>query len=464
MLPYPYHMPDTAEESTMQQAPTRPSTGWAWYATILLTVAYTFSFVDRQVLNLLVIPIKQDLDLSDTSISFLQGLAFAIPYVLMSVPIGRLVDKFNRVLVLIGGIVVWSVATFACGMSSSYTQLLMARVGIGAGEASVTPAAWSLLADYFPEEKLARPVSFFLMGPYLGAGLALIGGAEVISWSASLGDISLPLIGPLTSWQFTFVIVALPGALIAALMFSLPQPHHARHNTTVATAPGWGEIWDYFRQHARIYVAVLLGVPFLVVILYGLQGWVPTILVRVYGWELADAGRVYGTIALFAGSAGVLSGPVVGAWLQRAGFADYPLRLAAGAALAIVLSLVTLPWQTEASGALLCIGAASFFVTLPLALMTFVTQMVTRPDMRGVFAGLFVVGTNVFGLGLGPTLVAVTTDYVLRDVNQVHTALTLVAMVVAPIAMALLISGMRALGAWQREQQARPSVPAGASP
>ena len=146
----------------------RPVAWVAWYATVVLTLAYTFSFVDRQVLNLLVQPIKQDLQLTDTSISFLQGLAFVIPYVLMSVPIGRLVDKFNRILVLIGGVLVWSVATFACGMSSTYSQLLIARMGVGVGEASVTPAAWSLLADYFSPEKLARPVSFFLMGPYLG--------------------------------------------------------------------------------------------------------------------------------------------------------------------------------------------------------------------------------------------------------------------------------------------------------
>jgi MFS family permease len=100
----------------------RPGTAAAWYATVILTLAYTFSFVDRQVLNLLVEPIRHDLGLSDTSISFLQGLAFVIPYVLMSVPIGRLVDKFNRILVLIAGVLFWSVATFGCGVAGNYGQ------------------------------------------------------------------------------------------------------------------------------------------------------------------------------------------------------------------------------------------------------------------------------------------------------------------------------------------------------
>ena len=429
----------------------RPAAAVAWYATFVLTLAYTFSFVDRQVLNLLVEPIKQDLQLSDTRISFLQGLAFVIPYVLVSVPIGRLVDKFNRIVVLIVGVLVWSVATFSCGAANNYVQLLGARMGVGVGEASVTPAAWSLLADYFSPEKLARPVSFFLMGPYLGGGLALIGGAAVMDWSASFGEVSLPVLGTLRTWQLTFIAVAVPGLAIAALLASIPNPARQKVGEPAAAAPSWGEVWGYLRAHSRIYLAVLLGVPFLVVVLYGLQGWVPTILVRVYGWDLADAGRTYGTLALLAGSAGVISGPVVGGWLKARGHADYPLRLGTGAAVAVVLSMITLPLQTSGTGALVCIGFASFFVTLPLALMTYVTQTVTPADMRGVLAGMFVVGTNVIGLGLGPTLVAATTDYLLGDPNQVHISLTIVSVVFAPISMLLLGSGMRALAVWQEQ-------------
>ncbi|HEY5680187.1 MAG TPA: MFS transporter [Pseudomonadales bacterium] len=436
----------------------RPGTAAAWYATVILTLAYTFSFVDRQVLNLLVEPIRHDLGLSDTSISFLQGLAFVIPYVLMSVPIGRLVDKFNRILVLIAGVLFWSVATFGCGVAGNYGQLMAARMGVGVGEASLTPAAWSLLADYFPPDKLARPVSFFLMGPYLGAGLALIGGAAVIDWAASIGELSLPVLGSIRAWQFTFMMVALPGVLIAALLAMLPNPQRQREAGDAEPAPGWSEVMRFMKRHARIYLAVLLGVPFLVVVLYGLQGWVPTILVRVYGWDLASAGRIYGTLALVAGSAGVLSGPVVGGWLKRRGYADYPLRLATGAAAAVALSMVTLPFQTSGAGALVCIGLASFFVTLPLALMTFVTQTVTPRNMRGVLAGFFVVGTNVIGLGLGPTLVAATTDYVLGDPGKVHVSLMIISVCVAPVAMLLLWSGMRALGEWERQNQGSPDV------
>ena len=433
---------------------TWPAARVGWYATILLTLAYTFSFVDRQVLNLLVEPIKQDLSLTDTSISFLQGLAFVIPYVLMSVPVGRLVDKFNRIAVLVGGVLIWSITTFACGMASSYAQLLIARMGVGTGEAAVTPAAWSMLADYFPPDKLARPVSVFLMGPYLGGGLALIGGAEVLDWATSVGQITLPIIGDVATWQFTFMAVALPGVLIVALLSTMTDPARQQTSTEALTTPPWRDVFAFIRSEARIYLAVLVGVPFVIVILYGLQGWVPTILVRVYGWDLADAGRIYGTIALVSGSAGVLCGPVLGNWLKRRGFEDYPLRVGVIGAVGIMLSICSLPWQTTGTSALVCIGLASFFVTLPLALMTLVLQIVTPNEMRGVVAGIFVVSANVLGLGLGPTLVAATTDYILADPNRVHISLTVVSMTVAPIAMLLIMSGMRAMNDWGVRQNA----------
>ncbi|MEQ9001983.1 MAG: MFS transporter, partial [Pseudomonadales bacterium] len=360
----------------------------------------------------------------------------------------RLVDTFNRIAVLIGGVLAWSVATFACGLSASYVQLLAARMGIGAGEASVTPAAWSLLADYFPPDKLARPVSFYLMGPYLGAGLALIGGAHVIDWVGETGRVNVPLLGSMAAWQITFMAVALPGVVIAALLATLPSPPRRQLAGAPLETPSWNAVIAFVRSQWRIYVAVLLGVPFLVVILYGLQAWVPTILVRVYGWSLGDAGRIYGTIALVAGSLGVLSGPVAGGWLERRGHADFPLRLGAYAAVAVMLAMGSLPWQTSGAGALVCVALASYFVTLPLALMAYVTQMVTPNTMRGVLAGLYVVCTNVIGLGLGPTLVAVTTDYVVGDPARVHVSLTLVTMVVAPVALVLMVSGMAAFRVW----------------
>ena len=425
-----------------------PSARTGWYATIIMLVAYTFSFVDRQVLNLLVEPIKADLDLTDTRISFLQGFAFAIPYIVMSIPLGRLVDKFNRIAVLIGGVLVWTVATFSCGISQTYSQLMYARMFVGAGEASVAPAAWSLLADYFPPEKLARPTSIFLMGPYLGGGLALIGGATVIDWFA-VNDLSgIPIIGALNHWQFTFIAVALPGVLIAASLLTIKTPERRHHSDAEQQSNNWGDVWQFLKNNSRIYISVLLGVPFLVVVLYGLQGWVPTMIVRVYGWDLSDAGRIYGILLLITGSSGVVLGPILGQWLLKKGRGDYPLRVGVVGAAGITICMVLLPFQETAVGAIICVSAASFFVTLPLALMTFIIQTVTQANMRGVVTGMYVATSNIMGLALGPTLVAATTDYILRDPMQLNLSLSIVSATVAPIALILLASGMKPLANW----------------
>ncbi len=421
-----------------------PSEARGWLVTFILLIAFTFSFVDRQVLNLLVEPIRQDLQVSDTQISFLQGLAFALTYILMSVPIGRMVDRFNRVHIMIGGVLVWSATTIACGLSKNYTQLLFARFGVGAGEAALTPAAWSVLADYFRPARLSRPISVYLMGPYLGAGIAMIAGAEVLDWSRSVDQVVLPLIGVVAPWQATFIAVGLPGVLVVALLATIREPARKGRQATQSEVPPWSEVWRYLMANKRVYAALHLGVPFIVVMLYGLQGWTPTILLRVYEWDLADAGRTYGVVALVAGSSGVLTGPFVARFLARRGHLDAPLKVAVFGALMATLSLASLPFQPTGELALVSIGLASFSVTLPLALITTVMQEVTPNNMRGVVNGLYVVTTNVLGLALGPTLVAATTDYVFADPLAVAKSLALVSLVVGPIAIWLLNQGRAA--------------------
>lgn len=420
-----------------------PSAIEGWVVTLLLLVAFTFSFVDRQVLNLLVEPIRLDLQVSDTQISFLQGLAFAVTYILMSVPLGRMVDKYNRVGIMIGGVLIWSATTVACGLSRTYSQLLFARFGVGAGEAALTPAAWSVLADYFRPTKLALPISVYLMGPYLGAGLAMIAGAEVLDWSREVQEVSLPIVGVVAPWQATFIAVGLPGVLIAGLLATIREPKRKGRQGALREVPGWRAVLRYMWQRKKVYAALHLGVPFIVVMLYGLQAWTPTILLRVYGWDLADAGRIYGTLALVTGSAGVLSGPVLSRYLLGRGVLDAPLRVAVLGAGMATLSLATLPFQSSGAMALVSIGCASFFVTLPLALITTVMQEVTPNNMRGVVNGMYVVTNNVLGLALGPTLVAASTDYVFQDTMAVAKSLALVAVFVGPIAVYLLNQGRR---------------------
>ncbi len=418
-----------------------PNPAYGWYVTGVLLLAYTFSMLDRQVLNLLVEPIRADLDISDTQIGLLQGAAFVLTYVAMSVPVGRLVDGYNRVVIMIGGLLFWSSATIACGLSRTYPQLFAARLGLGAGEATLTPAAWSVLSDYFRPEKLPLPISVYLMGPYLGAGIALIAGAEVLEWTASIGQINLPLIGELAPWQFTFIAVGLPGFAIAALLLSVREP--VRQNRERIEAPPWREVAQFLTRHWRIYLALLVGAPCLIISLYGLQGWVPAIMMRVHGWDEIQTGRYYGPIALIAGSVGVLSGPWIARFIRAVGQGDQTLRIAMAASLAAPASLCLLPLQSDAAYALGCIFLGSYFVAMPLALITSAMQAVTPNNMRGLVAGMYVVTANVIGLGLGSVLVAISTDYLFADTEAVAWSLALVSAVTGLLAAGLLAQGHR---------------------
>jgi len=418
----------------------------AWWALLLLTATYTFSFIDRQIINLLVDPIRADLSLSDSQVSFLQGLAFVLPYVILSIPLGRIVDRANRIRVLVFGILIWTVSCVTCGLAKNFWQLGVARMGVGAGEASVTPASWSLLADFFPENKRALPVSIFLMGPYLGAGLSLILGAEVVGWASGLGAIELPMVGALAPWQLTFMLVALPGLLMAFLLPLLREPPRTQRLTQTAEPLSWGDVANYVWPRRRVFGAYLLGAPFIVLVLYALQAWVPSLLIRVHGLEIVDAGLYYGTIALLAGSAGVLSGPVAARWLATyMDPARAPLITSIWSTSLLIPVLVGAGLAESLSWALALITGASYLVTFPLAVFATGLQSASPNEMRGLMAGCFVLSTNLIGLALGPTSVALASDYIFESTQAVGSSLALVGATVLPMAVLLLWRGLSAV-------------------
>jgi MFS family permease len=430
----------------MQNTEKAVSQSAAWWALLLLTATYTFSFIDRQIINLLVDPIRGDLSLSDSEVSFLQGLAFVLPYVLLSIPIGRIVDRANRIRVLVIGILVWTVSCLSCGLSRNFWQLSLARVGVGGGEASVTPASWSLLADYFPEEKRALPVSLFLMGPYLGAGLSLILGAEVIAWASSVGEVSLPLVGALAPWQLTFMLVALPGLCMALLLPLLTEPVRGERLTTSKDAISWREARAFIWPRRGLFGAYLLGAPFIVLVLYALQAWVPSLLIRVHGLEIAEAGRAYGAIALLAGSAGVLSGPVASRFLARRGCGERaPLITAMISTLILIPFMVAAGLAPSPTLALILVAGASYWVTFPLALFATGLQNASPNELRGLMAGCYVLTTNLIGLALGPASVALVSDYIFEDAQAVGKSLALVGTVFLPMAALLIWRGLKAM-------------------
>ena len=425
----------------------RTSNTYGWYVAFILLIGFTFSFIDRQVLNLLVVPIQNDLNITDTQISALQGLAFVITYVGLCVPIGRIIDKTHRVSVMIIGLLIWSAATIACGFSKNYISMFIARMGIGAGESTVHPGSISILGDYFDSDKIASPMSIYLLGPYLGAGIAMIFGAQVLDWTSQMdSNFILPLVGEVAPWQLTFIAVGLPGVLVACLFLTIREPKRRIQEIESQEAPSFKKIAEYIKNNWQVYGAIIIGNSCLIILLYGLQSWVPTMLLRVYEWDLIQSGRVYGLIAMLAGSAGVLSGPFVLKLMSKNNIDAPHFKLAIFGISMASLSLVLLPFQANVNIALIFVTLASFFVTLPLAGTSSAMVIVSPNRIRGVITGIYVVVTSVFGLVLGPFLVASSTDFIFQDPNAVAKSLALVSVLIGPVGIFFMLKGVDAFG------------------
>jgi len=197
---------------------TKRSYAYEWYVVVICMLAYIFSFVDRQILALMIEPIKHDLQLSDTQFSLLHGLAFSLFYAVMGIPIALLADRYSRPKIIAIGVAFWSLATAACGLSRSFAHMFLARIGVGVGEAALSPATYSMLSDMFPRDKLGRAVGIYSIGSFIGGGMAFLIGGYVINLLKSVDSVVVPWVGAMRPWQVTFFIVGLPGLLVALLI------------------------------------------------------------------------------------------------------------------------------------------------------------------------------------------------------------------------------------------------------
>jgi len=393
-------------------------------------------------INYLVVPIKEDMGLTDFEISFIQGWGFVLAYVIFSIPFGRIVDKVNRVRVLIGGIVIWSVATAACGFSKNSWQLVLSRSGVGAGEAALTPASWSIISDLFPVERRSFPMSIYLMGPYIGQGLSLLFGAQILRiYNEPVTLFESMIIQP---WQIIFLIIAVPGIILGLFMFTLKDPERKEvltgdreENESIK------EVFSYVIKNIGAYMPLLVGSAFIIVLLYGLQSWVPTFLHRIHGWEHTRIGDQYGLVALFAGSLGVISGPVFERYLTKLNFNPPIIILCIITSLALTIfgPITFLALNSEV--VLIGIFITSFFITFPLALFATSLQNITPNQYRGVVSGLYVFTVNIVGYGLGPMVVAFFTDKVFKSEMAIDLSMATMFLICGPISFFIFYFGRK---------------------
>lgn len=390
-------------------------------------LAYVFSFLDRQIISLLVEPLKRQMALSDTDISLLQGLSFAIFLANAGLPIGRWIDIWRRTAIIAIGMAIWSAMTAASGFAGSFGTLLILRMGVAIGEATLTPAAHSLIADAVPGERLGFALGLYGTGTFLGLGVAYLGGAAVLS---ALPQSGLVYLSGFTfqPWQAVFLAIGLPGLLVAAIMALVPEPPR---RTGQARMP-MKDVVAFFCRHLPTVLLFNLNVAFAAMMSYALSAWMPSVLIRTFGWSAARAGAAFGTVVVVGGVAGVVLGGWLGDLVSRRR-ADGRLLVMAWTAMAAAPFAVAAMLAPTPGAMLLWLAPAVLASTMSIGLGPSVSQAIMPSAVRGLASAIAVMIVSLVGLGLGPITVALLTDKWFGDAHMVRYSLA----IAMPVMLAL---------------------------
>jgi MFS family permease len=368
--------------------------------------------------------------------SLIVGLAFGLFYTALAFPIGRMVDRGVRKTVAAAGIGVWSIATVAGGFASNAVQLFFARVFVGAGEASLNPAAYSMLADTFPKERLSGAMGIYTMTAFLGGAAAFIGGGLLLRALTAAAPFSGPLAG-FEPWQLLMIIVGLPGLLVAVLVLAMAEPRRRGASEAMpSVAETFAFLSDPVRRSAFVFIIAAYSVH--VFASHAGNSWTGSFFIRTFGWEPAQFGLFYGLSFLIFGAGGAFAGGWYGDRLRRKGHLDAQPRAAAIAMLIAWPINAASTLMGDAGLALALTAASMFFSTFVYPLAASALQVLTPNRMRGQISAIYLTVINVAGLFLGPLAVALMTDFGFGAGDGVRYSLAVVNAITPP-AMALLL-------------------------
>ena len=416
-----------------------PSHTQAWYGVVILTLAYVLSFLDRQLLSLVVTDIKTDLELTDSQMSLILGFAFALFYTTMGIPIGRLADKKSRKTIIAIGISFWCLMTAATGIIKTYLQLFIARVGVGVGEATLSPSALSMISDYFPKEKRGTAMGFFNMGVSVGSGIALILGGQIVAYFADFPPIILPIVGQIYEWQALFIFIGIPGLLVALLMTTVNEPSR-KGKMKILTKSGdtseeisIKETIRFIYERKEAYGWLFLSMACSVLMGYAFLSWLPTMYMRAYDVSIS-------TITLWLGVAFLLGGPfgaTMSGWLGDKLYTKYNnsshVMLFAYSMIVLTVAATLVPLMPTYQTATLMfmpqiIMAAGQTALAPVAMIN-----ITPNQIRGQVTAVYFFVISMTGYTLGPTSVALITDFVFKDESLITYSISIVSLVAGVI-------------------------------
>jgi MFS family permease len=411
----------------------------ASYSLALLFTAYVLSFLDRQVLSLMVGPIREQFGITDFEFSLLQGAAFALLYTFAGLPLGRLADRRSRKFIVAASVGFWSIATCACGLARNFWQLFVARMAVGSGEAGLAPAAYSIITDSFRPQHFGYAMACYKVAVNVGGGLALVIGGLLIDTFSRAAPLEIPLIGAIEPWQATLICVGAPGLLLSLLLLTMTEPSRKGLAST-----GSGEIHlpvrtvaRFLWQRKRVYLSLFMGSSMLAMAGYGSAAWYPEFLVRNYGMSKTEAGSSFGAILLSAGILGVMLGPWVANKLAQRGDSDAYVRTIMYASMLATLPAVAAPLMGSKMLTLIILWPAVLLGAAYLGVMAASFQPITPNQMRGQTTAIYIFVTNIFGMAVGTSVLAAFTDFLYQDDGKLHYSIATANAIFYPAAVGL---------------------------
>jgi MFS family permease len=430
------------DRATEQRAAGAPEDAWpgarqAYTAAWILAIVQMCALFNNGITTLLVEPVKQDLQLSDMQMSYLLGFSVVLFYAFVGIPAAQLVDRYNRKWLMTASIAVWSAATAACGLTSTFWQFFAARFWIGTGESINGPLSYSLLADYFPPEKLPRGIAVYNAGMQFGVALSMLFGAAVLQVLADKPPLEVPLIGTLEDWQVLFVVTGLIGVPVGLLMMLVAEPKRRRLAMGIAAPSAAGaatlrQVIGYLASNWRLYGPMFLGLSFTSIHMMGLGSWLAAFYTRTYGWEPAQIGFYSGTLNLALAIPGLLGAIWLNDWFRKRGHADTNMRVMAIGLTVATPILIAAPLMPSPWLALIMFAAGPAIMLVAAPSLNTALQIITPNEMRGQMTAIYLFIVLAASAGIGPTWMAFLTQHVFGDESLLRYAIATSAAILFP--------------------------------
>ncbi len=393
--------------------PPYPNRVYAWVVVVVLLLAALIAYIDRQIVAIVVDQMKADLSIGDAQIGWLYGV-FAIFYAIAGIPIAWMSDRFSRKHIIAAGVFVWSLMTMACGLTRTYWIIFLGRIGVGVGEATLTPASTSLVGDYFPRDKIPLALSVLQAGPIIGSGIAFIIGGYVYGLVEGGQPLILPFFGELKPWQQTFVYLGAPGLLLAFLFLLIREP--LRRPVAPAaigqTDPAsFKAVAEFYRPKMRLFVFHHLGFLCLGLLGYAFVFWTVSYFVRVHGMNNAEASQTFGWIFLIAGPLGPIVIALIAQKLSRWGLKDANIVAPMIGGMLATAFIIAIQFAPDPLTAFILYVPAMLFVNSPFAMAYASITVITPPPIRARVAAVYMLMVS-FGMMLGPPVAGFFNEHV----------------------------------------------------